>query len=280
MNDEQMKLLSQAVAVAAKAHSGQKRKDGTPYIYHPVGVAVIVKDGGYGLEYQTAAVLHDILEDTDTKEEFLLSEFGAEITEAVKVLTREKGSDEAEYVRKVLGNRIAAVVKNADKIHNLQEVMGCGDDKFRRWYVKKSEKYYFGKFSPALDNMIRAASKRKAVRAPATLRLYAAGSVREEKLDETGPLNVKDPGNVYYIDGRMEDTYICVPGYEADAVLMRPVSVYVLTKDGWEPGKRDIMADWTEYYEISRQQMEEEIRNLQKEGWFRRNIDKFGAAFS
>lgn len=84
--------------------------------------AAILKDSGYGYEYQTAAVLHDVLEDTDATEEEL-AVFGEEIVQAVKCLTHPKGMSEEEYIEQVLSNQIAAVVKSADKIHNINEIL-------------------------------------------------------------------------------------------------------------------------------------------------------------
>ena len=91
-----MKGLKDAVVFAALKHSGQERKDGSPYIFHPMKVAQRLKEDGYGEEYQTAAMLHDVLEDTDAKEEEL-EEYGEQVSNAVKLLTRKRGMKE-EYV--------------------------------------------------------------------------------------------------------------------------------------------------------------------------------------
>ena len=119
MNKEER--LTKAIIFAATKHANQKRKDGTPYIYHPLAVAELLKKYGYDIDYQITAVLHDVLEDTDATEDEV-KEFGIPVYEAVKLVTRPDGMNETEYVRKILENPMAAAVKNADKIHNLYEI--------------------------------------------------------------------------------------------------------------------------------------------------------------
>lgn len=149
--------FAKAIAYAAKKHAKQVRKDGTPYIYHPMAVAELVKRGGYGIEYQIAAVLHDVFEYTDATENEV-KEFGDNIFEAVALLTQKEGINEEEYVENILKNTIAAVVRNADKIHDLTEIVSYGisvnDKNVILEAVKKVRPYYENKFSEALDYAI------------------------------------------------------------------------------------------------------------------------------
>ena len=145
--------LAKAIAFAAEKHANQKRKDGTPYIFHPMAVAELLKRYGYDIDYQVAGILHDVLEDTDATDEEVRA-FGENVYEAVKLVTRPKGADEAEYVKNILGNRMAAAVKNADKVHNMFDIITTNNRNAILNYAKKVEKYYKGKFSYALDNAI------------------------------------------------------------------------------------------------------------------------------
>ena len=145
--------LANAIAFAAEKHANQTRKDGTPYIFHPLAVAELLKRYGYDIDYQVAGVLHDVLEDTDATDEEVRV-FGEDIYKAVKLVTRPKGADEAEYVKNILTNRMAAAVKNADKIHNMCDIVTTNNRNAILNYAKKVEKYYKGKFSYALDNAI------------------------------------------------------------------------------------------------------------------------------
>jgi (p)ppGpp synthase/HD superfamily hydrolase len=154
--------LTNAVIFAAEKHAGQSRKDGTAYIYHPMHVAEILKDAGYSVEYQIAGVLHDVLEDTDATEEEVAC-FGEDVLHAVLLVTRPDGMDEDVYVDRIITDPIAKAVKNADKIHNLQEAVSSvrasenrnkQSLRFAQYYLKKSKQYYKGKFSRELDALI------------------------------------------------------------------------------------------------------------------------------
>src|SRR5580692_7343841 len=72
-------LIERAYATAERAHSGQKRKSGEPYITHPVAVAQILADLGIGTKTLAAALLHDTVEDTDYTLDLLRHDFGDEV---------------------------------------------------------------------------------------------------------------------------------------------------------------------------------------------------------
>lgn len=111
-------LYARAVQIAVCAHAGQTDKGGNPYIEHPMAVAGKMKEE----ELKIAAVLHDVLEDSDiTAEELLKNGFPREIVEAVQVLTYKKtdpGTYE-EYIARVAKNRMARAVKISDIRHNM-----------------------------------------------------------------------------------------------------------------------------------------------------------------
>ena len=151
--------LAEAICFAARKHADQVRKDGTPYIYHPLKVAELVKDSGYGIKYQIVAILHDVLEDTDATENDVRA-FGEDVLVAVKLLTRPDGMMEEDYVSAILENHMASVVKNADKIHNMFDVAYNPDKEWGKKYVEKVKHYYKDKFSPALNLSIEFAQEK------------------------------------------------------------------------------------------------------------------------
>ncbi|MDJ0335213.1 bifunctional (p)ppGpp synthetase/guanosine-3',5'-bis(diphosphate) 3'-pyrophosphohydrolase [Salinibacterium sp. G-O1] len=120
-------LLERAYAAAEKAHRGQKRKSGEPYITHPVAVAQILADLGIGSKTVAAALLHDTVEDTDYTLEHLRDDFGDEIAmlvDGVTKLDKLKYGDsaQAETVRKMIvamsKDIRVLVIKLADRLHN------------------------------------------------------------------------------------------------------------------------------------------------------------------
>ncbi|CAN5199555.1 GTP pyrophosphokinase [soil metagenome] len=120
-------LIERAYSAAEKAHSGQKRKSGEPYITHPVAVAQILADLGIGAKTLAAALLHDTVEDTDYNLEMLRRDFGDEIAmlvDGVTKLDKVKYGDsaQAETVRKMIvamsKDIRVLVIKLADRLHN------------------------------------------------------------------------------------------------------------------------------------------------------------------
>jgi guanosine-3',5'-bis(diphosphate) 3'-pyrophosphohydrolase len=119
--------IERAYSTAEKAHSGQKRKSGEPYITHPVAVAQILADLGIGTKTIAAALLHDTVEDTDYTLDMLQRDFGDEVAmlvDGVTKLDKLKYGDsaQAETVRKMVvamsKDIRVLVIKLADRLHN------------------------------------------------------------------------------------------------------------------------------------------------------------------
>jgi hypothetical protein len=103
--------IEKALQIAAKAHEGQRDKEGLPYILHPLRVMMTVA----GEEAQIVAVLHDVIEDTPvTAEDLRVAGFSEEIIAAVLCVTHRKDRPYADYVVGCKGNAIARKVKLAD----------------------------------------------------------------------------------------------------------------------------------------------------------------------
>ena len=126
-----MALIDRAVEYADVKHKRQKRKDGSPYIIHPLAVAEIVTEMGLDCDAVLGALLHDCIEDTDASHEDIEKLFGAtvaELVEGVTKLTRAdfSSSEEAqmENLRKMfmaMSKDIRVVlIKIADRLHNMR----------------------------------------------------------------------------------------------------------------------------------------------------------------
>ena len=109
-------MLEKAMILAAKGHRGQMDKGGQPYILHPVRVMLQCRT----MEEKTVAMLHDLLEDTDYTEQDLKAEgFSDAVVAAVVCLTKAEGEDYAEYIERICENKLAARVKLADLMDNM-----------------------------------------------------------------------------------------------------------------------------------------------------------------
>ncbi len=108
-------MTMKAVNIMFEAHKDQRDKSGLPYVFHPWHVAEQMTDESAC----TAALLHDVIEDTDITPEYLLNAgISREVVEAVLLLTHEPGTDYLDYVRRLKSNPIARAVKLADLRHN------------------------------------------------------------------------------------------------------------------------------------------------------------------
>src|SRR5436309_1490804 len=133
-------LVTRAFTYAAAAHEGQQRRSGSPFIEHPVGVARICAQLRLDEQTIAAAVLHDVVEDTDTDIEDVRSEFGdevAKLVEGVTKLTRiqfqSREQAEAENYRKMvvaMSEDVRVIlIKLADRLHNMRTIEYLGKQK-------------------------------------------------------------------------------------------------------------------------------------------------------
>lgn len=128
---EDIDFLTKAYEYANMKHTGQFRKDGTPYISHPIEVAIILTKLTVGPSTLAAALLHDVVEDTDTSIEEITELFGEEISLLVEGLTKVSSlkftslaKHQVENHQKMLlamGKDIRVIViKLADRLHNMR----------------------------------------------------------------------------------------------------------------------------------------------------------------
>lgn len=128
---KQYEVISKAFKIAYEAHANMRRKSGEPYIYHPIEVARIAcHEIGLGTKSIVAALLHDVVEDTDVTVEDIERLFGTKIANIVDGLTKISGvfinrSDlQAENFRKILMTMTddlrVIIIKLADRLHNMR----------------------------------------------------------------------------------------------------------------------------------------------------------------
>ncbi|WP_305837238.1 bifunctional GTP diphosphokinase/guanosine-3',5'-bis pyrophosphate 3'-pyrophosphohydrolase [Photobacterium leiognathi] len=141
--EPQLEALRQAFLVARDAHEGQTRSTGEPYIIHPVAVARILAEMRLDIETLMAALLHDVIEDTEVTKEDLASRFGDTVAELVdgvskldKLKFRDRKEAQAENFRKMImamAHDIRVIlIKLADRTHNMRTLGALRPDKRRR----------------------------------------------------------------------------------------------------------------------------------------------------
>ncbi len=139
VSDKEMAMLRDAFEFARKAHEGQKRKTGEPYILHPIAVANIAADElRLGTAPVIAAFLHDVVEDTATTSAEIQQRFGDDVAFLVRVVTKQKKdkyneSKQVDNYRQMLNSLQydvrALLVKLADRLHNMRTLSSMPPDK-------------------------------------------------------------------------------------------------------------------------------------------------------
>src|SRR3990167_11385387 len=162
--EDQLLELDHAIEYAKKAHTGQKRKSGEPYIIHPLAVAYTLVDWGMDIDTVLAGVLHDTVEDTDATLEEIENLFGRDVAFLVDGVTkvsqarsgmRDLGSylpqtkDNLSKLLIAVGQDVRVIIiKLADRLHNLSTLQHMTPEK-----QKKIAKESLEVFGPIADRL-------------------------------------------------------------------------------------------------------------------------------
>lgn len=129
---KKVEIIERAYRFAREAHKGVRRRSGEPYILHPISVAkIVITELGLGSTSICAALLHDVVEDTEYTKEDIEAAFGKKIADIVEGLTKisggifgDKASVQAENFRKLLLSMSTDIrvvlIKMADRLHNMR----------------------------------------------------------------------------------------------------------------------------------------------------------------
>ena len=134
-------MLDKAIAIASQAFMGKYDKGGEPYILHCLHVMRRVKR--LGKEAMIAAVLHDLIEDTDWTAEQLIEEgFDPQTVALIVLLTHQDGEEYMDYIMRISVSPIARTIKMADLRHNsdIHRMKGLREKDFKR--LEKYHKAY------------------------------------------------------------------------------------------------------------------------------------------
>lgn len=142
-NEEELNLIKKSLIFANNKHMGQFRKSGEPYIIHPIAVASMLIDLKADVNTICAALLHDVIEDTLTTKEEIISEFNEDIANLVDGVTKIQINDniskeerKSQYIRKVTTSIFEDVriiiIKLMDRVHNMMTLSYQSENKQKR----------------------------------------------------------------------------------------------------------------------------------------------------
>lgn len=147
-----LEIIERAYLMAVEAHGEQKRRSGEPYIIHPIAVAKILVELGMDTESVTAALLHDVVEDTEVGLAAVRKSFGKDVellvggvTKLGKIPYSSKEEQQSENLRKMLlamaQDIRVVIIKLADRLHNARTFQYLGEEKRRYKALETMEIY-------------------------------------------------------------------------------------------------------------------------------------------
>ena len=129
--------IEKAIHWARKYHGSQTRKSGEPYYTHPLEVAYMVSEYLLKTDVIIAAILHDIIEDTEVTSGMILDNYGWRVTEMVNRLTRNQKNGAKLSIEEVIhdsyegGDHEALLIKLLDRLHNMLTIGSLSDKKIK-----------------------------------------------------------------------------------------------------------------------------------------------------
>lgn len=143
LSADKIETVYQAYLFGATAHDGQLRQSGEPYICHPLAVAKLLAGMRMNTATIVAAILHDVIEDTDITKEKIAQQFGAEVAELIDGVSKltqiqfeSRLQEQAENFRKMFLAMVedirVIIIKLADRLHNMRTLGAMPADKRRR----------------------------------------------------------------------------------------------------------------------------------------------------
>src|SRR5215471_10909259 len=164
LSTDELSMVSRAYEMARAAHDGQMRDEGTPYILHPIRVATVLSEelALYSSELTCAALLHDVVEDSDVTRDEIQAQFGDTVARIVWLLTKLPEVSLPAYLAAIeqAADVKAPVVKLCDRLDNLRFLMRSPKVEKKRRYIKTTEQYYLplaARTNDYLHNQLRVA---------------------------------------------------------------------------------------------------------------------------
>jgi guanosine-3',5'-bis(diphosphate) 3'-pyrophosphohydrolase len=146
LSDDEITQVRLAYEMAEAAHEGQMRDEGTPYIVHPVRVAVSLVDELeiYSPRLVSGALLHDVIEDSPITRQQIAELFGEEVARIVWLLTKFDDVSLPAYLNAIeaASDTGAAIVKLCDRLDNLRFLAHSPKFEKKRRYIRTTEAFY------------------------------------------------------------------------------------------------------------------------------------------